>query len=260
MTAKTPRQPFEPKIVSFICDWCSLQSADFIGLTRIYFPRMVSFIRVSCSGRVNAEMISEAFLTGADGALVMGCRRGSCNYLTGNYQAERVVKAFQKVLEVISVDPRRVHLNLESDTEIIRVYEQFLRTMKRLGPLWPKDEAERKGLEERLLLAREALLDPDLKWLVAREWTLVSRENAYGEVTSQEKFDETMNKRLEEQLLMARISHLLKGKACTVLDMCGELGEQPERVFATVVEMKRRGKLADAGIKGRDPVYKLQVA
>ena len=256
MTAMTPKKSFDPKIVSFICDWCSLQSADFIGLTRIYFPRMVSFIRVSCSGRVNPEMISEAFLRGSDGVLVMGCRKGSCNYLTGNYQAERVVKAFKKVLEEISVDPARVFLNLESDTEIIRVYEQFLRTVKRLGPLWPEDQAERQRLEEQLTLAREALLDPDLKWLVAREWTLVSRENAYGETTSQEKFDETLDKRIEELLLMSRISHLMRGKPHTVVEICDELGEAPERVFSTIVEMKRRGKLAEAGVKGRDPVYR----
>jgi F420-non-reducing hydrogenase iron-sulfur subunit len=256
MTAMTPRKSFEPKIVSFICDWCSLQSADFIGLTRIYFPRMVSFIRVSCSGRVNPEMLTEALLRGCDGALIMGCRKGSCNYLTGNYQAERVVKAFKKALEVISVDPARVLLNLESDTEIIRVYEQFLRTVKRLGPLWPEDEAEKEELRQRIALAGETLLDPDLKWLVAREWTLVSRENAYGEITSQEKFDETLNRRIGELFLMSKISHLMKGKTYTVVEICQELGEAPDRVFSTIVEMKRRGKLADAGIRGRDPVYR----
>ncbi len=247
---------FTPKIASFVCDWCSLQSADFIGLTRIYFPRMVSFIRVSCSGRVNPEMISEAFLSSCDGVLIMGCREGSCNYLTGNYQAEKVVKAFRQMLEVISVDPGRVSLNLESDTEIIGVYEQFMRKVKRMGPLWPSEDAEREKLRHRFELARETLLDGDLKWLVAREWTLVSRENAYGEVTSQEKFDETLNRRIEEQFLMIRILDMMKESACGVLEISGELGERPELVFSTVVEMKRRGKLAEVGMKGRYPIYR----
>jgi F420-non-reducing hydrogenase iron-sulfur subunit len=251
------KKAFEPKIVSFVCDWCSLQSADFIGLTRIYFPRMVSFIRVSCSGRVNPEMISEALLSSADGVLIMGCRKGSCNYLTGNYQAEMVVKAYKKALELISVDPARLFLNLESDTEIISVYEQFLRKVKRMGALWPEDEIEREELQHRLLLARDALLDEDLKWLVAREWTLVSRENAYVVITSQEKFDETLERRMEEQLLMSRICDLMKGKARTVVEISGELDERPERVFRTMIEMKRRGRIAEAGIKGRDPVYRL---
>ena len=251
------RKTFEPKIVSFVCDWCSLQSADFIGLTRIYFPRMVSFIRVSCSGRVNPEMISEAFLNSADGVLIMGCRKGSCNYLTGNYQAEKVVKAFQKALELILVDPDRLSLNLESDTEIIGVYEKFLRRMKRMGALWPKDADAREELQHQLLLARDTLLDEELKWLVAREWTLVSRENAYGEITSQEKFDETLDRRIAEQFLMSRICDLMKGKARTVLEVSAELDEKPEVVFKTIVEMKRRGKLAETGIEGRDPVYSL---
>jgi F420-non-reducing hydrogenase iron-sulfur subunit len=247
---------FTPKITSFVCDWCSLQSADFIGLTRIYFPRMVSFIRVSCSGRVNPEMISEAFLSSCDAVLIMGCRKGSCDYLTGNYQAERVVKAFQNVMEVISVDPARLFLNLESDTEIIAVYEQFFRRVKRMGSLWAEEKTERERLRRQFELARETLLDQDLKWLVAREWTLVSRENAYGEITSQEKFDETLSKRIREQFLMARILDMMKGKTYSVVEISGELGERRELVFSTVVEMKRKGKLAEVGIKGRYPLYK----
>lgn len=252
----TNRKKFEPKIVSFVCDWCSLQSADFIGLTRIYFPRMVTFIRMSCSGRVNPEIISEAFLNLADGILIMGCRKGSCNYLTGNYQAERVVKAFGKVLELISVNPERISLNLESDTEIIRVYEKFFRKIRRMGPLWPENEKERDGLRHKFLMARTTLLDEEIKWLVAREWTLVSRENAYGEITSEDKFDEALAKRIEEQFLMSRIHHLVERRPCTAVDIGEELGESPELIFSTIVEMKRRGRLAEAGVRDRSPLYK----
>jgi len=248
---------FEPKIVSFICDWCSLQSADFIGLTRIYFPRMVTFIRMSCSGRVNPEIISEAFLSLSDGVLIMGCREGSCNYLTGNYQAEKVVKAFKKVLELISVDPERLSLNLESDTEIIRVYETFFRKMRRIGPLWPEDERKREDLRHNFLMARSTLLDEDIKWLIAREWTLVSRENTYGEITSQQKFDETLAKRIEEQLLMSRIYDLLKTEASSAVDISRQLREKPELVFSTIVEMKRKGRLREAGTRDRHPLYRV---
>jgi len=251
------RKRFEPKIVSFVCDWCSLQSADFIGLTRIYFPRMVTFVRMSCSGRVNPEIISEAFLNLCDGVLVMGCRKGSCNYLTGNYQAERVVKAFKKALKLISVNPERLLMNLESDTEIIRVYEKFYREIRRVGPLWPEDSAKREELRHQFLMIRAALLDEELKWLVAREWTLVSRENAYGEITSQEKFGEVLENRIEEQFLICRICNLLKGKTCSVVEISKKLGEPTELVFGTIVEMIRRGLLTHAGIKERNPLYKI---
>ncbi|TET81941.1 hydrogenase iron-sulfur subunit, partial [candidate division TA06 bacterium] len=198
----------------------------------------------------------EAFLSLCDGVLIMGCRKGSCNYLTGNYQAEKVAKAFRKALELISVNPERLFVNLESDTEIIQVYEKFYRKIRRMGPLWPQDDGKREELRHQFLMARATLLDEELKWLVAREWTLVSRENAYGEITSQEKFDAVLEKRIEEQFLISRICDLLKEKAWSGVEISSELGEPTELIFRTIVEMTRRGLLTRAGIKERNPLYK----
>ena len=63
---------FEPKIIAFLCNWCTYTGADLAGTSRIQYPPNVRVIRVPCSGRVNPIFIVEALRQGADGVLVSG--------------------------------------------------------------------------------------------------------------------------------------------------------------------------------------------
>jgi len=61
---------FEPKIVGFLCNWCSYAGADLAGTSRRKYLPNVRIIRVMCSGRVEPSFILKAFEHGADGVLV----------------------------------------------------------------------------------------------------------------------------------------------------------------------------------------------
>ena len=63
---------FEPKIVAFVCNWCTYAGADLAGISRIQYPTNVRIIRVPCTGRINPFYIVKALQTGADGVLVSG--------------------------------------------------------------------------------------------------------------------------------------------------------------------------------------------
>jgi F420-non-reducing hydrogenase iron-sulfur subunit len=63
---------FEPKIVGFLCNWCSYAGADLAGTSRKRYAPNIRVIRVMCSGRVEPVFILEAFKLGADGVLVCG--------------------------------------------------------------------------------------------------------------------------------------------------------------------------------------------
>ena len=63
---------FEPKIVSFLCNWCSYAGADLAGTAGRKYPANVRIVRVMCSGRVEPAFIVKAFEAGADGVLVCG--------------------------------------------------------------------------------------------------------------------------------------------------------------------------------------------
>ena len=63
---------FQPKIVGFLCNWCSYAGADLAGTSRIKYSPSMRIIRVMCSGRADPTFVLEAFNKGADGVLVCG--------------------------------------------------------------------------------------------------------------------------------------------------------------------------------------------
>ena len=65
-------EEFEPKIITFACNWCAYSAADLAGVSRLQYPSNMRIIRLMCSGRVNPNFILKAFQMGADGVLVSG--------------------------------------------------------------------------------------------------------------------------------------------------------------------------------------------
>ena len=128
---------WEPKIVSFLCTWCSYAGADLAGTSRIQYPPNIRVIRVPCSGRVNPIFIVEALRQGADGVLVSGCHPGDCHYLTGNYYARRRFTMLKSYLEYLGVEPGRVQFSWVSASEggrFAEVVTKVTRDVRALGP------------------------------------------------------------------------------------------------------------------------------
>ncbi len=128
---------WEPKIVTFLCNWCSYAGADLAGVSRIQYPPNTRTIRVPCSGRVNPLFILRALQNGADGVLVSGCHPGDCHYLSGNYSARRKFAIFSNLLDYIGIEKGRVHFSWVSAAEAGRFAElitEVTEEVKKLGP------------------------------------------------------------------------------------------------------------------------------
>ncbi len=65
-------EEYNPKIITFACNWCAYSAADLAGVSRLQYPPSMRIIRLMCSGRVNPNFILTAFQKGADGVLVAG--------------------------------------------------------------------------------------------------------------------------------------------------------------------------------------------
>jgi F420-non-reducing hydrogenase iron-sulfur subunit len=63
---------FNPKIISFACNWCAYSAADLAGVSRFQYPPNMRIIRVMCSGRINPNFVLKAFQMGADGVIISG--------------------------------------------------------------------------------------------------------------------------------------------------------------------------------------------
>lgn len=128
---------FRPRIVGFLCNWCSYAGADLAGVSRIQYPTTLRVVRVMCSGRVDPVFILEAFRSGADGVLVAGCHPGDCHYLTGNTKAQNRVLLLKKVLEQLGLESERLRLEWVSASEGDRfatVIKDMTVELQKLGP------------------------------------------------------------------------------------------------------------------------------
>ncbi len=108
---------WEPKIVAFLCNWCSYAGADLAGVSRLQYGPNIRVIRVPCSGRINPLYILKALQNGADGVLVSGCHPGDCHYISGNLVARRKFALLKRYLEFVGVEPQRVHFSWVSASE-----------------------------------------------------------------------------------------------------------------------------------------------
>ncbi len=107
----------EPKILAFLCNWCSYAGADLAGTSRIQYPPNVRVIRVPCSGRINPQFVVKALHDGIDGVWISGCHVGDCHYNTGNLFARRRFYVIKSLLEYVGVAPGRIHFSWVSASE-----------------------------------------------------------------------------------------------------------------------------------------------
>lgn len=135
---------FEPRIVGFLCNWCSYAGADKAGAAQTPYPPNVHVVKLMCSGRVEPEFILTAFREGADGVLVLACHPGDCHYKEGNYRAYARNALLKRLLEQFHIDPRRYRFDFVSAGEgekFVSVITDMVNDVKALGPLGKMEHA-----------------------------------------------------------------------------------------------------------------------
>ncbi len=156
---------FEPKIVGFMCNWCSYRAADLAGSARIKYPQNVRIIRVMCSGRIDPTFVMKALAMGADGVMVAGCHPGECHYITQNYKAMRRFHMLKHTLKQLGVEDERVQLVWASAAEgkqLAEAIEKLVSNVRKLGPLnwqgnWQENGERLEALQDIVKEHEEAM-------------------------------------------------------------------------------------------------------
>ncbi|MEI6696400.1 MAG: hydrogenase iron-sulfur subunit [Bacteroidota bacterium] len=128
---------FEPKIVAFVCNWCTYAGADLTGTSRIKYSANVRIVRFPCTGRIDYMLLTKAFASGADGIIVSGCHPNDCHYTSGNFYARRRWIVFKKICDFMGIDTRRIVFSWVSAAEGGKWAEIVNTTneeIKKLGP------------------------------------------------------------------------------------------------------------------------------
>jgi coenzyme F420-reducing hydrogenase delta subunit len=255
----TFEERYEPDILGFLCNWCSYAGADLAGVSRFQYPPNVRIIRVMCSARVDPTIVLEAFIRGLDGVMVLGCHLGDCHYMTGNYYAQKRMKATENVLKSVGLSPSRLLVDWVSASEGERfatLVKEFTEKVRKLGPLGNETVLEPQQLRRRLVAAKEALARQRIRWLVGRERDLVEFKNVFGEKASQEEFDQLMLQTIEKEFARRRILLSMREEALSIKEIAQRVEASPREVLKNMVSLERDGLVSVVGIEGTSPKYR----
>lgn len=129
---------FEPRIVGFLCQWCSYAGADKAGTAQLCYPPNVVAIRVLCTGRVDPQFVLAAYREGADGVIILGCHPGDCHYKEQNYRTIQRHRILLSILRRFGIEEERCRLEFVSAAEgesFARIVAEMVSAVRRLGPL-----------------------------------------------------------------------------------------------------------------------------
>ena len=248
---------FEPKILGFLCNWCSYAGADLAGVSRMQYPPNIRIIRVMCSGRVDPEFFFEGFLEGIDGIILTGCHLGDCHYLEGNYEAMMKFDLVKRLLSYINIE-NRVRLEWVSASEgkrFAEVVTDFTNHIKELGPSPTGTDNPDPVLVEKLKALKNAAGDQRLRALVGRERQITEQGNVYGEVVSKEKFDELLNFTIKDEFERHWILLTLQKEPKSVKGIAKELKIDSSEVLKHIVSLRNQNLIAFEKIEELSPIY-----
>ena len=129
---------YEPRIIGFLCNWCSYAGADKAGSAQSAYPPNVSVVRVMCSGRVDPQFVISAFKNGADGVIILACHPGDCHYKEGNYRAAQRFELLGRVLKQLGIPAARLKMDYVSAGEgdkFTRLITEMVDDLRALGPM-----------------------------------------------------------------------------------------------------------------------------
>jgi coenzyme F420-reducing hydrogenase delta subunit len=250
---------FIPQIISFVCNWSLPQDMVASGPKGLEGHPKMHIIKVACVGRIDAAILIDTFIKGADGVLMVSCPSPDCHFIDGNVQAEHKIKIAKKLLALAGLSPKRLRLESPSPGEalsMVKLVDDFRNEITLLGP----SQIDGKNLDDKvsinLLAARDAASNYRLRALTGREIGVTEDMNVYGERISNEQFEELLDEVVQEEFIGCKTFLLAKHQPLSVKKLAVALGMKPANALHHVVEMRRKGMIAIDHIDGTTPIYK----
>lgn len=249
---------FEPKILAFLCNWCSYAGADMAGVSRTQYPSNIRTIRVMCSGRVDPVFIIEGFLSRADGIMILGCHPGDCHYSRGNYEAINTVNAVRKLLDYAGINEQRLLLDWVSASEGMRfreLVENFTGQIREFGHLGVTEGRSPEELMFELEAARRVAESEKFRWIMSKQTEFMQEGNKYGEKFTKHEMGRALEYVTIETLKESKILLILAEKPSSVREIAERISLPPFQVLRFIAGLRKRGIVAIHGIEGTSPLY-----
>lgn len=247
---------WEPKIIGFLCNWCSYAGADLCGVSRYQYPTNVRAVRVMCSTRISPHLVLDIFKAGADGVLLGGCHLNDCHYISGNFYTEKRVRLMRKLLEDAGVEPQRLRLEWVSASEgekFSKVVTEFTEQVRTLGPSKVKKD---DAVASKVAAADGASQTFRLRALVGKELNLETKGNVYGNKLEKTELERLIDAATQEEFERALILELSSKKPRSVKELGNIMNVPTDRVLRHIVSLRQKNLLAMEHPEGLTPTYK----
>jgi coenzyme F420-reducing hydrogenase delta subunit len=250
---------FEPKLIGFMCNWCSYAGADLAGVSRYQYPPEIRIVKVMCSARVDPGIVLEMFIQGADGVFVGGCHIGDCHYIKGNYFAQQRIKIVRRLLTKCGLEPERLRLEWVSASEGERfagLMTEFTTQVSELGPSPVRGEQPDIKKLQLLFAAKNVVEDFRIRSLLGKYVEFSEKGNVFGRKISEEELDALLDSVMDEEF--ARIGILLAAsdKPVSVKELATTLNLPASKVLQHIVTLKDRDLMRLSRIEGTTPLYR----
>jgi F420-non-reducing hydrogenase iron-sulfur subunit len=197
-----------------------------------------------CSGRVDLAHVIRAFSKGADGVFMGACHLNECNYIThGNYHALTMVNLCKKIMEYMGLNPGRLSIQFMSGAEaslFVESVNEFVRTVKEIGPLGKSEGIDEKGLK--LKLETVTKLVPYIR-LVERERLRLAfkSKEEFDHFFNSDEFNRLFHELIVDKLAISQITSLLRERPLSTAKMAELLGLTPSEVSRHMATSSRHG-------------------
>jgi coenzyme F420-reducing hydrogenase delta subunit len=128
----------KPLLLAICCAECGHTAVDSSGMAMMSYPANVRVMAVPCTGILQVNQFLEAFQTGAQGVMVVGCKSDGCHYEVGVQKAEKKVELAKRLMTEYGIEPERLEMfnmvYIEGD-KFAEAARTMTKRLEKLGPL-----------------------------------------------------------------------------------------------------------------------------
>jgi len=249
---------FEPKLMGFLCNWCSYAGADLAGVSRYQYPPEIRIVKVMCSARVDPDIVLEMFIQGADGVFVGGCHIGDCHYIKGNYYAQQRIKVVKRLLGKCGLELGRLRLEWVSASEgerFAKLMTEFTKQVTELGPSPVSGEQPDIKKLKLLFAAKNVVEDVRIRALLGKYVEFSEKGNVFGKKLSEEGLDALLDSVMDDEFARVNILLAASDKPVSAKELATALNLPAARILQHIVTLKERDLMRLSRIEGSTPLY-----
>ncbi len=128
------------RMLVLVCENDAYPAIDMSGMHRNKLSKLVRFIPVRCLGSVNMVWIKDAFSSGMDGVMLLGCKWGDdyqCHFVKGSEIADKRMQNIGDTLKTLGLESERCAVQqvaISDYDKIPQIIDEFVQSIVDMGP------------------------------------------------------------------------------------------------------------------------------